>query len=87
MNSVFCGGLIYEFTEEPNHYGLVRVLPNENVQLLPDFRNAKRQLGNLKSATHKIELSADSKAPQCAEKYDNLLVSKSLPPSPGSELI
>lgn len=39
MIDVFNGGLVYEFTQEANNYGLVEILPNGDVKLLRDFCN------------------------------------------------
>jgi 1,3-beta-glucanosyltransferase GAS5 len=42
MTSVFSGGLVYEWTQETDDYGLV-VLSNGNVTLLPDYNNLKSE--------------------------------------------
>ena len=34
MIDVFSGGLVYEFTQEPNNYGLVKVLSNGDIKVL-----------------------------------------------------
>ena len=41
MIDVFSGGLVYEFTQEPNNYGLVKVLSNGDVKVLRDFIQLK----------------------------------------------
>jgi hypothetical protein len=43
MSSVFSGGLVYEYSQEPNNYGLVEVNGN-NVKTLGDFDALKKQL-------------------------------------------
>ena len=40
---VFSGGLVYEFTEEANNYGLVNIDSDDNVQYKDDFENLQRQ--------------------------------------------
>jgi hypothetical protein len=37
MTSVYSGGLVYEFTEEPNHYGLVKINGDQSVKELHEF--------------------------------------------------
>ena len=41
MIDVFSGGLVYEFTQEPNNYGLVKVLSNGDIKVLRDFIQLK----------------------------------------------
>lgn len=43
MSSVYSGGLVYEYSEEENHYGLVRV-NGDSVDVKEDFNNLKSQL-------------------------------------------
>jgi 1,3-beta-glucanosyltransferase GAS5 len=37
MTSVYSGGLVYEFTEEPNHYGLVKINGDQGLNELSEF--------------------------------------------------
>ncbi|OBA16989.1 hypothetical protein METBIDRAFT_80157 [Metschnikowia bicuspidata var. bicuspidata NRRL YB-4993] len=95
MNRVFSGGLIYEFTQEPNNYGLVRVLPNKNVQLLPDFHQAKRQFAaaaELKPSTGsrrnlRGKVKVNPSPPKCEANYAKIHTTKILPPCPVLDLI
>ncbi|ODV93395.1 hypothetical protein PACTADRAFT_46901 [Pachysolen tannophilus NRRL Y-2460] len=41
MSSVFSGGLVYEYSEESNDYGLVDIVSSTNVTKLTDFYNLK----------------------------------------------
>lgn len=43
MSSVFSGGLVYEYSEESNNYGLVKISGN-NVTELDDYDNLKAEL-------------------------------------------
>lgn len=68
MSRVFSGGLIYEFTQEANNYGLVQFNDNNTASLLVDYDNLQQQFGQLDIA--KIQ-SADPSAtaltpPPCA---------------------
>lgn len=47
MVDVFSGGLVYQYSQEVNNYGLVEVLPNGDVKVLPDFLALKRQFNTL----------------------------------------
>lgn len=48
MTPVYSGGLVYEFTEASNHYGLVKV-KNGNDSTLPDFTNLKNAFEKTKN--------------------------------------
>ena len=43
MSSVWSGGLAYMYFEEENEYGVVRINDNGEVDVLPDFRNLKKE--------------------------------------------
>jgi len=47
MTSVFSGGLIYEYSEEPNNYGLVSLNDNSTVSILPDYDNLRDRYDSL----------------------------------------
>ncbi|GEQ67174.1 hypothetical protein JCM33374_g837 [Metschnikowia sp. JCM 33374] len=94
MNRVFSGGLIYEFTQEPNNYGLVKLLPNKNAQLLPDFHQARRQFASLPDVknsgarrTSRPKARINPSPPKCEEQYANIHTTKILPPCPALDLI
>lgn len=89
MTEVFKGGLIYEFTEEPNNYGLVRVLPDGNVQLLSDFLLAQTQLNSLPNSSQRFydPKTKPDDLPKCEESYQNLFTTKTLPPCAAPDLI
>jgi 1,3-beta-glucanosyltransferase GAS3 len=59
MMGVFSGGLIYEYTQEANNYGLVEFNDNNTASLLIDYDNLQKQYGALDFA--KIQ-SADGSA-------------------------
>lgn len=89
MNHVVKGGLIYEFTEEPNNYGLVRVLPDQNIQLLADFHLARVQFQTLPS-TQRLKCAEAEKRPnppRCDDSYENLFTTKTLPPCVALDLV
>lgn len=47
MNDVFSGGLVYEFTQEPNNYGLVKINGEGDALLLDDFFQLKKHYTHL----------------------------------------
>lgn len=49
MARVFSGGLVYEYSQEPNNYGLVEIDHKGNVYLRPDFDTLKQQLEKIKN--------------------------------------
>lgn len=84
MYHTFSGGLVYEFTQEVNNYGLVSINEASNdVYLLEDFEALKEQYKqtkqptaeDLKTAQDKMKSRIIAKSPQCALKYSNLDIS------------
>lgn len=47
MNRVFSGGLIYEYTEEPNNYGLVKMGDNGDITILQDYNTLQKRYDGL----------------------------------------
>lgn len=48
MSDVFDGGLVYEYSQGPNNYGLVEILENGDVKLKPEFKTVQDQYGKIK---------------------------------------
>jgi len=51
MTPVFSGGLIYEYSEEPNNYGLVNLNDNGTVSILQDYDNLRDRYDSLDVAS------------------------------------
>ncbi|KAL3486392.1 Glucanosyltransferase-domain-containing protein [Aspergillus germanicus] len=47
MSQAFSGGLVYEYTQEENDYGLVQLNDNDTLSLLVDFENLQGQYAKL----------------------------------------
>lgn len=87
MVGVFSGGLVYEYSQEPNNYGLVEVDEKGNVKILQDFDHLKNQYNSIDLPTGRHISSLYSKGeikqklgnlkiPECEETYENLNVEK-----------
>ncbi|CCF57168.1 hypothetical protein KAFR_0C01750 [Kazachstania africana CBS 2517] len=83
MYDVFSGGLVYEFTQEPNNYGLVDIKEDGSATILEDFNQLKNHYKGLALPTKKDFMSAMSKneqieqasmsnLPLCSTKYENI---------------
>ncbi|KAI5955206.1 gel2 [Candida jiufengensis] len=95
MVDVFSGGLVYEFTQEPNNYGLVEILPSGDVKLLRDFIQLKSKFDNLPELDYEFIINSmktnakdiqfkikkfKSPIPKCKPSYPNLVISSAVPP-------
>lgn len=47
MTGVMSGGLVYEYSEEPNNYGLVTLNDNNTVSILQDYDNLRTEYNSL----------------------------------------
>lgn len=94
MSDTFSGGLVYEYSQEANNYGLVEIQENGDVKILPDFEALKSQFENLPAINSKDFVSSmtkkfrkesnqkyQHKARKCTSNYENLSIGKRLPPS------
>lgn len=85
MCAIFSGGLLYEFTQASNNYGLVDLDADGNIQLLDDFYTLKKQYdGNKMPSNANLEQSDGSGSKQssressenrvavCQSTYDNI---------------
>ncbi|KAI1126867.1 glycolipid anchored surface protein [Nemania abortiva] len=89
MTSVFSGGVVYEYSQEDNNYGLVQVNDDGTVDLLADFRTLQNQYAKLDfSSVQSVKASGKSVTPPtCSEsliKEDGFNNNFTLPvPPPG----
>ena len=47
MAGVFSGGLVYEYSEEPNEYGLVTINSDNSIDLKEDYTNLLAEYGDI----------------------------------------
>ncbi|GAP91036.1 putative glycolipid anchored surface protein [Rosellinia necatrix] len=89
MTGVFSGGIVYEWSQEDNNYGLVQVNKDDTVDLLSDFRTLQNQYAKLDfKAVQSVKAVGKSiTPPQCSEsliKEDGFNNNFTLPvPPPG----
>ncbi|EDO16924.1 hypothetical protein Kpol_1020p33 [Vanderwaltozyma polyspora DSM 70294] len=84
MYSTFSGGLVYEYSQEPNNYGLVMLSADGSAMMLSDFDMLKKQYANTITPNAKEleniwaqklgKQSEVNKQPLCKAKYDNLSI-------------
>jgi hypothetical protein len=68
MYNVFSGGVVYEWTQEKNDYGLVEV-GKEETQILDDYNRLKEQLGKIKwEDVQTLKTNGDHDFVECAPK-------------------
>ncbi|KAI9292316.1 hypothetical protein K502DRAFT_319991 [Neoconidiobolus thromboides FSU 785] len=85
MASVWSGGIVYEFTEEANNYGLVEI-KNGKVKTLPDFDVVKSKFKDSKpKGTNKGDYNPKSKKSNCPSVEDDWKASEKLPPTPNED--
>jgi 1,3-beta-glucanosyltransferase GAS3 len=67
MTPVLSGGMVYEYSEEPDDYGLVQINSNGSAQILPDYDTLQKQFNTL-NITYLQDLPAQNlsvTAPKC----------------------
>lgn len=71
FTSVMSGGLVYQYTQEDNNFGLVQLYPNGSATLLPDFYTLRDQYAKLDFSTVenvKATTGSTPKPPTCDPK-------------------
>ncbi|KAK6341449.1 Glycolipid anchored surface protein 4 precursor [Orbilia brochopaga] len=71
MNTVFSGGVVYEFNQEANNYGLVDVDPSTgNAKILPDYETLRQVYSKVSLPTG--ETARKINRPTCASVYPKI---------------
>ena len=71
MDSIFSGGVVYEYTEEPNNYGLVNMSTDGSAILMTDYLNLRSQYAKLNFTAiqgQKPPSGSTASAPVCESK-------------------
>lgn len=88
MTHVFSGGLVYEFTQEPNNYGLVDIDAAGDAHLRLDFDTLRSKLENVTADSTVIPVLSQPKPRQnCKLFYPGFNPNIEEPPSFGTEMI
>ncbi|GMM38511.1 1,3-beta-glucanosyltransferase [Saccharomycopsis crataegensis] len=95
MTHIFSGGLVYEFHQEANEYGLIKYDSYGNVRLLPDFHSLRKSFSNLQISYDKGVIEKEingkkgflskevmTKATACDSEYENIVTDSKLPDNP-----
>lgn len=83
MTPYFSGGLVYEFTQESNNYGLVQISDSGTAQLLSDYEALQQRYGALSGLPTAIPASqASAKTCPPTSSYQYLNGSLSVPSLP-----
>jgi len=83
MTGVYSGGLAYEYTVEPNGYGLVEVGSNGNIETNQDFERLKKAFAATKNPSGDGGFKSSGSASECpAESEDWEVSTTALPAMP-----
>jgi 1,3-beta-glucanosyltransferase GAS3 len=68
MMGVFSGGVVYEYSQEENDYGLVEIDDNGDLELFEDYINLLDEFNNidLEALTATNRTAMDRRAPECS---------------------
>lgn len=84
MTDVWSGGVVYEWTQENNNYGLVKV-DSGKAELLTDYNNLQKALAKAKPKGVNMDaFNEERQAPQCPQHSENWKASTDLPPTPSA---
>ncbi len=73
MTGVFSGGIVYEFAQEANNFGLVNISADGSATVMPDFNTLKSQYAKLNFTTIQ-DVKAPSTTAPTAPKCDAKLI-------------
>lgn len=86
MSSIFSGGLVYEFTQGPNEYGLVDIDGAGNAFINGEFDTLRQKFSQIPDA--EPALSQDTlPRPKCDATYPNIYTGMPIPDSFGTDMI
>ncbi|KAG1171511.1 hypothetical protein G6F70_006991 [Rhizopus microsporus] len=83
MTNVWSGGVVYEWTQENNKYGLVKINEDGKAEELQDYHNLQAQMLNAKpKGVHMDSYNEQRSASACPEISENWKATAQLPPTP-----
>jgi hypothetical protein len=93
MTGVFSGGLAYEYTQETNDFGLVKISSSGDAQTIADYKTLQGQFSKVDVDTLAIPSSAknNTRPTTCPAEgdpvYDNITANLTLPTTLGQDMI
>jgi hypothetical protein len=91
MTGVFAGGLVYEYSQEANNYGLVDISKNGQVKTRPDFTALVKAYNKVENPKLPAEINTPKRPAKCADPddplYDNITANHTLPFTFGADMI
>lgn len=85
MTHVFSGGLVYEYSQEANDYGLVKI-SGDKVETNDDFDNLKEMFDEVSNPSGDGDYQSDLDHSKCPPKSDKWEASNSIPDTPKGAL-
>ncbi|CAG8769124.1 2205_t:CDS:2, partial [Racocetra fulgida] len=87
MTSVWSGGIVYEWSQESNSYGLVEIDKDGNAKKLQDFKNLQQQFSKIKIPSSGTLLmdsytQKNNESSKCPPQSENWKATMNLPPTP-----
>ncbi|ORX83639.1 hypothetical protein K493DRAFT_239885 [Basidiobolus meristosporus CBS 931.73] len=87
MKDTFSGGIVYEYTQEPNNYGLVKIEADGGVTKRPCYENLKNEMSKVRLQTTKLSSYMPSRVPsQCPSISSTWLANSKIPSTPSEKL-
>ncbi|KAF9113195.1 1,3-beta-glucanosyltransferase gas1 [Mortierella sp. AM989] len=85
MTGTWSGGIVYEWSQEENNYGLVQTKPDNTITTLPDYTNLKAVLAPLHPTGVKMDAFKEQRSiSTCPAITSTWEPSVNLPPTPSS---
>ncbi|KAK4242120.1 Glucanosyltransferase-domain-containing protein [Achaetomium macrosporum] len=76
MTGVFSGGVVYEYTQEPNNYGLLNMTTDGSATLMGDFLSLQSQYSKLNFTEIQAQKPASSSTPKPPKCSSDLITTK-----------
>ncbi|KAI7900684.1 Glucanosyltransferase-domain-containing protein [Cokeromyces recurvatus] len=83
MTGVWSGGIVYEWTQENNRYGLVKIKSSGEAEKMEDYNNLQERMAKVKPHGVRMDDYHDEKPnSNCPSISENWKASNELPPTP-----
>ncbi|KAI9293773.1 1,3-beta-glucanosyltransferase gel4 [Neoconidiobolus thromboides FSU 785] len=87
MEEVIAGGILYEYNDEANHYGIVKIKDGKVEKINEEYDNFKKALANIKPKKYTLNdyKPENTKASTCPKVDKNWESNEKLPPTPSNK--